>query len=109
MATVAAGERETGKQLGTALIQNGAIITARLVAERAGEPALADAGRPGDHQAVVFGDPVSGDELHEESTVQPPTAAVVDILGRRLVAEFREAKTCRELTVVTKTPLAVEQ
>ena len=31
---VAAGEREMGKQLGNALAENGAIVAARLVAER---------------------------------------------------------------------------
>jgi hypothetical protein len=33
-ATVAAGEREVGEQLGNALVENGAIVEASFVAER---------------------------------------------------------------------------
>ena len=43
MPTIAPGERQTGKQLWNALVQDGAIITAGLVGECAGEPTFADA------------------------------------------------------------------
>jgi hypothetical protein len=48
IATVAAGEREIGEQLGNALVEDGAIVATCFVAERGGEPTLADAGRPHD-------------------------------------------------------------
>jgi hypothetical protein len=48
IATVAAGEREVGEQLGNALVEDGAIVATGFVAERGGEPAFADAGRARD-------------------------------------------------------------
>src|SRR5499427_5286408 len=45
IATVAAGEREIGEQLGNALVEDGTIVTTGFVAERRGKPAFADAGR----------------------------------------------------------------
>ena len=45
MAAVAAGQREIGEQLGDALIKDRAVVAARLVAERAGQPAFTDPGR----------------------------------------------------------------
>ena len=45
MAAVAARQREILEQPGHALIENRAVVTAGLVAEGRGEPALADAGQ----------------------------------------------------------------
>ena len=45
MAAIAAGERQVAEQLRHALIEDGAVVAAGLVAEGAGEPTLADAGR----------------------------------------------------------------
>jgi hypothetical protein len=45
IATVAAGKRQVAEQLGRALIENGTIVAASLVAERASQPAFADASR----------------------------------------------------------------
>lgn len=91
VATIAPGEREAGEELGDALVQDGAVVAAGLVAERAGEPAFADTGRTGDDQTVVPRDPVAGDELHEQGAVETPLASVVDIFRRRLVTKLGEA------------------
>ena len=48
IATVAAGEREIGEQLGNALVEDGAIVATCFVAERRREPTFADAGRAHD-------------------------------------------------------------
>ena len=109
MATVATRERKTCKQLGDTLVQDGAVVTAGFVAERAGEPAFTDTGRAGDHQAVVLRDPVTRHELDEQCTVQAPITAVIDILGRRLVTKFGEAQAGSELAVVAEAPFAVQQ
>jgi hypothetical protein len=45
IAAVAARERQIAEQLGQTLVQHRAVIPARFVAERAGEPTLADTGR----------------------------------------------------------------
>jgi len=42
IATIAAGEREIGEQLGNALVEDGAIVATGFVAERGGEPTLAE-------------------------------------------------------------------
>src|SRR3954469_10751146 len=44
IAAVATGQREIDEQLGDALIEYRAVVAARLVAERAGKPTLADTG-----------------------------------------------------------------
>lgn len=41
--TVASGERQIGEQAWDTLIENGPVIPAGLMAERAGQPTLADA------------------------------------------------------------------
>ena len=46
VAAIAARQSEIGEQPRDALIEHGAIVAAGLVAERRGEPALADAGGP---------------------------------------------------------------
>jgi hypothetical protein len=48
IAAVAAGEREVGEELGNALIEHRSILAAGLMADRAREPTLADAGRASD-------------------------------------------------------------
>jgi hypothetical protein len=45
VAPVAAGERQVAEELWHALIEDGAMVAASLVTERAGKPALAGAGR----------------------------------------------------------------
>ena len=42
-------------------------------------------------------DPVAGDELEEQRSVEPALAAIVDILGRRLMPELGEAEARGEL------------
>jgi hypothetical protein len=50
------------------------------LAERAAEPALADAARPGDQQIAPLANPVAAGELEEEGSVEPARGSVVDIL-----------------------------
>ena len=87
IAAVAAGEREIVEQPGDALIEDGAVVAAGLVAERAGEPALADAGRAADDQVLVRVDPVAGDELLEQRAVEAARRAIVDVLDDGLLAQ----------------------
>jgi hypothetical protein len=53
VAAVAARQSEIGEQPRNALIEHGTIVAAGLVAERRGEPALADAGGSADQQVGV--------------------------------------------------------
>ena len=69
IASVAAGERERLEQPRQAMIEDGTIVAAGLVAERAGDPALAGPGRAGDQEVLLAVDPVAVDELGEEGAV----------------------------------------
>lgn len=51
---------------------------------------ISDAGRAADHQIVMGSDPVAGDELEEQGAVETTAAAIVDILGRRLMTQLGE-------------------
>ncbi len=57
--SVAARERKRIEQPGHAMIEHGAIVPARLVAEGAGEPTLSKSGFPDDRQVLVSRDPVA--------------------------------------------------
>jgi hypothetical protein len=76
---VAACKRERIDEPRQALIEDRAVIPTGLVAEGAGNPTLADAGRADDEYLVPF-DPFGDDELLEQrhdrvaesSVIQPP-------------------------------------
>ena len=65
------GDGQIGEEFGGAGVENGHVVSARLVAERAGEPTLAQASRPGQEQIAALGDPVASGELEEERAVEP--------------------------------------
>ena len=109
MTAIAARQRQAREQFGHALVKHRAIVTAGLVAQRAGEPAFTDTRRAADHQIVGRGDPVAGDELHEQRPVEPTAAAVIDILRRRLVTQLGKPQPGGQLAVVAEAPLPVEQ
>jgi hypothetical protein len=54
IASVAAGERQSLEQPWQPMVEDGTIVAACLVAERAGDPALADAGRASDMMPDVW-------------------------------------------------------
>ncbi len=66
MAAVVAGECQIVEQALGALVKDGAIVAAGLVAERRGDPALADAGWSADQQVSVVIEPAALDKLGEQ-------------------------------------------
>lgn|GEM_PF-1269916 len=54
-------------------------------------------------------DPVTGDELEEQGAIETAAAAIVDVLGRRLVAQLGEPQPGGELAIMAEAPFAVEQ
>ena len=80
IASVAAGQREIGEQLGDALVEHRAVVAAGLVAEGAGKPTFADAGRAAQDQIVVGIDPFAVGELVEQRAIETARGAVIDIL-----------------------------
>jgi hypothetical protein len=72
---VAARESEIGEELGNALVENGAVITAGFVTERRCKPAFPNADRVAQDQILVGIDPVARDELLEQRTIEPTCGA----------------------------------
>src|SRR5882757_4203266 len=83
MASVAAGQRQGLEQPRHAMVEDGTIVAACLVAQRACDPALADAGGAGDEQVLLARDPVTIDELGEERALDAARRAQIDILDDR--------------------------
>jgi hypothetical protein len=48
------------------------------VAERAGDPVLADASRPSDEQILLAADPITIDELGKEGAIDAARSAQID-------------------------------
>ena len=108
MASVAAGQREGFEQPRHAMVEDGAVVAACLVAERAGDPALADAGRAGDQQVLLAADPVAVDELGEEGAIEAARRAQIDILDDGGLAQRGELQARDEPLVVALGGLAVD-
>ena len=89
VAPVAMRDREIGEQPRHAVVEDGHVLPAGLLAERAGEPAFAQAARPGDEQIAAFGDPVAGGELEEQGAVEPARALIIDILDAGRMTQAR--------------------
>ena len=68
------------------MIEDRAIVAAGPKADGAGEPALADSGRPDQDQIVVGDDPVPLGEPLEQGAIEAPRGAVVDVFDARLMA-----------------------
>ena len=109
IATVTAGEREVGEQLGHALIEDGTIIAAGLVAECAGEPGFADAGGAFDDEVLQRLDPVAGDQPLEQRAIEAAGRTIVDILDGGALAQAGMTEPGGEPAVGALGGLAVEQ
>src|SRR5258708_4553220 len=78
--SIAACQRKCVEQAWDAIIEHRSIITAGLVAERAGEPGFSRTGFSGDQEVLSAPDPVAGRELGEQCLVETATG---DWIGRR--------------------------
>ena len=92
MAAIAARQREFLEQPRHALVEDGSIVPACLMAERGGQPTFADAGRADQRQIVVSVDPLALDQLLEQGAVETAGTAIVDILDAGLLAQFGDAQ-----------------
>ncbi len=72
-------DRQIGEQPRHAIVEDGHILSAGFLAERAGEPTLSQTCGAGDQQIAAFGDPVAGGEFEEQSAVEPARVLVIDI------------------------------
>ena len=91
------------------MIGDGEVLAAGLVAEGAGEPTLADAGRAGEQQPMPFADPVAAGELQEQRAVEAAGGAEVDVLDLRGMAQPGGAGAALEPLLPAQRRLPLEQ
>src|SRR5665213_3735638 len=100
MSSVAARQRQGLKQPRHAMVEGGTVVAACLVAQRARDPALADAGRAGDEQVLLARDPVTIDQLGKEGPLDAARRAQIDILDDGRLTQRGELQACNEPLVV---------
>ena len=75
------------------MIENGSIVATGLLADGAGQPALADAGWADQGQIVVSVDPFPVRELLEQGAIEPAGARQpTNVLDAHLLAQFGRAQ-----------------
>ena len=109
MAAVAAGERQIAEQLRHALIEDGAVVAASLVAKRTGEPRLAEPSLAANDQVVMGTDPVASDKLLEHGPVELARMLVIDILDYGLMPQIGVFQPRLQPFVAAITCLPVQQ
>jgi len=109
IATVAASEGEGLEQAWYAMVLDRAIVAASLVAEGAGNPALAEPGRPGDEQVLVAVDPVAADESGEDGAVDAARRAQIDVFHACALAQRGELEAGRETFGVALGGFAIDE
>ena len=109
IATVTAGEREVGEELGNPLIENRAVVAAGLVSQGTSKPRFAHAGRPAQNEIVVRVDPLAIGELVEQSAVEAAWGSVIDVLDAGLLAQSGIAQPGGKPLVAAMGELAIDQ
>jgi hypothetical protein len=79
------------------------------VAERAGEPALADAARTGDQEIAVLADEVAPGELEEQGALEAASGAIIDVFDAGIVAQLRGPGAGLEALLPAQCHLMFEQ
>ena len=80
VASITACEQQGIEQAWHAMLEDGAVVAASFVAERAGNVTLADAGLTDDQHILMTFDPITGDELGKQRLVEPTRHFEIDIL-----------------------------
>ena len=75
MTAVTPGDGERLEQPWHTVVDHGASVTAGLVSERTGDPALSKAGGPSDQQVLVPVDPAAIDQLGHDGAVEAARVA----------------------------------
>ena len=109
IAAVAAGERQCLEQPRNPMVEDRTIVATSLVAERAGDPSLADPGRADDQQVMLAVDPVAGGELGEEGAVEASRGPQIDVLDDGRLPQGGEIQAGHESSVLALGDLAIDQ
>ena len=81
---IGARERQFLKEARQAPIERPVALPTRVLAERAPQVRLADAGRAGDEDIAVFGDPPAGGELSNQRPIEFAARRVIQVLETRV-------------------------
>jgi hypothetical protein len=106
---IAARQREISEELGNPLIEKGSVVAGGAVAERASEPAFADAGWAAQDNVVVGIDPTTLGKLLERGAIETTRGTIVDVFNGGLVAKPRISEPGRQLSIVPIGHLAIGQ
>lgn len=109
MAPIAAREGQFLTELRPAMINDGAIVAAGLLANGAGEPTFPGPARADQGQIIVGVDPLTVGELLEQSSVEPARGAIVDVFDAGLLTEPGGAQPRRQPFVAPKGGFPIQQ
>ena len=100
---------QVGEQPGHSCVEDRHVFSASLVAERAGEPALAQTAGPGDEQIAALGDPITGREFEEQRAVEPTRRLIVDVLDAGGMTQLGDPRPCFKLLLSAQRQFVFEQ
>ena len=78
------------------MVDDGEVVPAGFVAERAGQVALADAARTGDQKIAPIADPVIGRQLLKEAAIESAGGSIVDALDAGCLSQLGGPKASFE-------------
>jgi hypothetical protein len=85
------------------------IVAAGLVAEGAGNPALAEPGCPGDEQVLIAVDPVAADESGEDGAIDAAWRTQIDVFHACALAQRGELEAGRKTFGIALGGFAIDQ
>src|SRR5690606_35366425 len=86
-----------------------ASVTACLVSERARDPCLADAGRPGDQDVELALEVLAAGELPHEAFVETAAVTIIDVFDAGVLAQACEAQARLQPPVATLGHLPIDE
>jgi hypothetical protein len=102
-------DAKVGEQSGHSCVEDRHVFSASLVAERAGEPALAETGGSGDEQIASLGDPITSRDFEEQRTVEAARRLIVDVLDAGGMTQLGDPGPCFKLLLPAQRQFIVEQ
>ena len=109
VAAVGARDGQRAQQPGDAQVQRAVTVAAGAVGQRAGYPALADAGRAADQDVEVLADPASVGEREDQLLVEAAAVPEVNVLDAGVVLQLGPPQPVGELAGVTLGQFAVDE
>jgi hypothetical protein len=86
ISAVAPCQSKLSKEPWGAMIGDGEVLPASLVAEGTGKPALSDTGGAGQQEPMTLSDPVAACEFEEQGTIETAFGTEVGIFDQRVMA-----------------------